>query len=262
MVDESVRHWVLVRGIVSEAFHWWDFVSEMKKAFPEDQISTADILGNGIQNQHLTPTTVAPNIRGLKNQVPAGKKILVGFSLGGMLSLEWAHAHPEEIEAVVLINCSLNNSKVHERMQVASFKNIVKLSFEKDLIEREKHTLRMTTQCLSEEKISEIAKAWGPRGLQYPVKKINFVRQSLLASKIAQRPRPPAPTLILSSANDRVVHPICSERIAKNWNLKNHIHPQAGHDLTLDDSRWALHKIQDFVEALPKNQFKDKTLQI
>ncbi len=247
---KAPRQWVFIRGIVSESFHWWDFLSEMQKAFPGDSISTADILGNGQQNQHLTPTAVVPNILGLKKQVPEGKKILVGFSLGGMLSLEWAHAYPDEIEAVVLINCSLNNSKIHERMQISSFKNIVKLSLEKDLIEREKHTLRMTTSCLSENKISEIAKAWGARGVQFPVRTINFLRQSLLAAQISQRPSPPVPTLILSSENDRVVHPVCSERIAKNWNLQNHKHSKAGHDLTLDDPTWALEKISSFADSL------------
>jgi len=245
----SSRQWVLVRGIMSEAFHWWNFIDLLQAQFPNDKISTADILGNGELNNHRTPLKIKANIQGLKAQAPSGKKILVGFSLGGMLSLEWAYAHPEEVEALVLINCSLNNSKFYERLKPSSFKNIVKLSLESDLIEREKHTLRMTTSLLTEDQMTEIARHWGPRGVQYPVKSMNFVRQSLLAAQMSQKSAPPAPTLILSSKNDKVVDPICSVRIANQWKLTNHLHPAAGHDLTLDDPAWALGKINDFLQA-------------
>ncbi len=81
-----MKHWVLVRGIVSDEFHWWNLPQLLKKKFPQDSISTADILGNGKTHFVKTPTDIQANVLGLRNQVTAsGKKVLVGFSLGGML---------------------------------------------------------------------------------------------------------------------------------------------------------------------------------
>ena len=40
-------NWVLIRGLVSEEFHWGDFVPLMKKHFKNDSVFTADIIGNG-----------------------------------------------------------------------------------------------------------------------------------------------------------------------------------------------------------------------
>ncbi|WP_374029341.1 alpha/beta fold hydrolase [Bdellovibrio bacteriovorus] len=233
---------------MSEAFHWWDFLPQLQERFPQDQFHTADILGNGRHFQHHTPISVRKNIQALRSQVPAeGKKILMGFSLGGMLSLEWAHHHPDEIEAIILINCSLSNSAFYKRITPYSLKHIFKSAMQKDLSRREQMILEMTTTGMPKERIQEIAMQWGPRGQEYPVKPINFLRQIMLASQIPQRPQPPAPVLVLSSGKDRVVHPDCSEKIAKTWNLPLVRHEEAGHDLTLNDPQWVIKQVSHFL---------------
>jgi len=243
------KQWVLVRGIMSEAFHWWDFLPQLQAHFPHDQFHTADILGNGRLFAHSTPLSVQKNLQALREQVPtAGKKILVGFSLGGMLSLEWAHHHPEEVAAVVLINCSLNNSAFYKRITPYALKHIFKSALQRDMSRREHMILEMTTSGVPKERLEEIAKHWGPRGLEYPVKPINFLWQILLASQIKQRPQPPkAPVLILSSGKDLVVHPDCSKKIAETWDLPLVRHEQAGHDLTLNDPQWVIEQMTLFL---------------
>ncbi|MBO9667484.1 MAG: alpha/beta hydrolase [Bdellovibrio sp.] len=245
------KQWVLVRGIMSESYHWWDFLPQLQAHFPDDVIHTADIIGNGRNFQMTTPTDIQGNLQGLRSQVPAdGKKILVGFSLGGMLSLEWAHYHPEEVEAVILINCSLNNSPFYKRIKPSSVAKILKSSLTKDLHQREQMILRMTTTGLSAESISEIAHKWGARGKEYPVQAMNFLWQIFVAAKIPQRAAPPKPVLILNSEKDQVVHPDCSAKIAKTWGLPLVRHPEAGHDLTLDDPQWVLNQINTFLMSL------------
>lgn len=245
------RQWVLIRGIMSEAFHWWDFLPQLQAHFPEDQFFTPDILGNGQQFQHSTPFSLSKNIHALRKQVPsAGKKILIGFSLGGMLSAEWAHQHPEEIEAVVLINCSFNNSAFHKRMTPYSLQQIFKSVLQKDISKREEMIIQMTTSQIPINKIKEIAIPWGARSIEFPVKPINFLWQLGVAAQIKQRPQPPAPVLVLGSAKDKVVHPECSKKIAQVWNLPLRNHPEAGHDLTLEDPQWVLKQVADFYSTL------------
>lgn len=242
------NQWVLVRGIMSESFHWGDFIPLLNQQFPQDQFYTADILGNGLTSHRKTPLSIKKNIAHLRSQSPdKGKKILLGFSLGGMLSLEWAHHHPEDIKAVVLINCSLNNSPVYRRLTPYSISKIMKSALAKDHQAREEMILRLTTSSLPQQKLSHIAKHWGQRGLERRVQALNFFRQLYVASKIQQRPTNTFPVLVLSSLQDRVVHPECSHRIAHAWSLELHTHPHAGHDLTLDDPQWVLEKLQDFI---------------
>ncbi len=245
--NPAPKQWVLVRGIMSEAFHWWDFLPQLQSRFPEDQFHTADILGNGRHFQFSTPINPSKNVQALREQVPSsGKKILLGFSLGGMLSLEWAHLHPEEVEAVILINCSLNNSAFYKRMTPYALKQIFQSALQKDTAKREEMIIRMTTTAVPQERVEHIAAHWGPRGIEYPVKPINFLWQIFLATQIPQRPTPPAPVLVLSSGKDRVVHPDCSEKIAQVWNLPLVRHPEAGHDLTLEDPEWVLAQVEKF----------------
>ncbi|WP_373997501.1 alpha/beta fold hydrolase [Bdellovibrio bacteriovorus] len=242
------REWVLIRGIVSEEFHWWDFLPEMKTRFPQDLLHTPDIIGNGKFFEKTTPWRVKPNIEGLRSQVPTNnKKILFGFSLGGMLSLEWAHTYPEEVRAVVLVNSSLNNSPFYRRMTPGAFLNIAKLAAVKDHVVKEERVLKMTS-FLPEERIKSMAPVWGERSQKYPLRPTNFLWQLALASQIPQREKPQVPVLVLSSGKDKVVHPSCSERIAKKWNLPLITHPEAGHDLFLDDPHWILNQLQNWLE--------------
>ncbi|MGZ3774305.1 MAG: alpha/beta fold hydrolase [Pseudobdellovibrionaceae bacterium] len=244
------RRWVLVRGIVSEEFHWWNFIPDMRARFPRDELYTPDIIGNGKFFEQSTPLGVKPNVDGLRKQVPAQeKKILVGFSLGGMLTLEWAYAHPNEVAAVVLINSSLNNSSIFKRMRPSSFMHILRTARVRDHVQREELVLRMTTSLLPQEKIKPIAEVWGPRSLQYPLRPSNFLRQLFVAGQVKQRKDPPqVPVLILSSQNDKVVHPDCSKKIADTWKLPYMVHPEAGHDLILDDPQWVLEQVETFIQ--------------
>ena len=118
---------------MSESYHWWNFLPQLQERFPQDIFHTADILGNGRLNNHKTPLSLSKNIQALREQAPEhGKKILFGFSLGGMLALEWAHRHADEVAAVVLINTSLNNSPFYKRMTPYSFGRIFQSALQRD----------------------------------------------------------------------------------------------------------------------------------
>ncbi len=243
-----MKNWVLVRGIVSEEYHWWKFLPMMKKRFRNHNIFTSDIVGNGVTRDFWTPLRVDANVQALRMQTPSkGKKILFGWSLGGMLATEWAFRYPEEVEALVLVNASFNSSAFYKRISPNALLNIVMMARVKDFRRREEMTLKLTT-CLEEEKIKEIAPHWAKRGEVYPVNPVNFVRQLVVATQIRLRPTPPpVPTLLLCSGQDRVVHPDCSKHIADAWQVPLKIHPTAGHDLTLEEPAWVLDQVEQWL---------------
>ena len=242
-------NWVLIRGLVSEEFHWGDFVPLMKKHFKNDSIFTADIIGNGKSHKEKTPLTVSKNIEGLRRQVPAkGPKILIGFSLGGMLALEWAYAHPEEVVGVVLINTSLNSSRFYQRFQLPALAQFFRAGHPKNNSVKEQMILKLITG-LPQKEILPLAKKWRARSAMYPISMENFFRQFLIGAKIKQRINPPkVPILMLASEKDKIVHPDCSRRIAEAWELPLRIHRKAGHDVAVDDPDWILQHLDSWLK--------------
>jgi pimeloyl-ACP methyl ester carboxylesterase len=71
-----------------------------------------------------------------------------------------------------------------------------------------------------------------------------MLRQLAAAAFFSPPPGPPSvPTLLLASAWDRLVSPICSQQLAVRWSLPIRLHPNAGHDLPLDDPDWVIRQI-------------------
>ena len=73
---------------------------------------------------------------------------------------------------------------------------------------------------------------------------VQCLRQLAAAARYAPPAKPPAtPLLLLASAGDSLVSPHCSERLAEQWKLALRLHPNAGHDLPLDDPDWVVEQI-------------------
>lgn len=79
------------------------------------------------------------------------------------------------------------------------------------------------------------------------------VRQIIAASRCrAEDTAPEVPLLVLASMNDRLVSPNCSKRIGQAWNATLRIHPDAGHDLALDDGEWIVGEVGKWMEQLTR----------
>ena len=57
------------------------------------------------------------------------------------------------------------------------------------------------------------------------------------------------PTLVLSSAGDRLVNPLCSTRLAAAWQTAHAQHPWAGHDLPHDDGEWVCRQLGSWISG-------------
>ncbi len=252
---------VLIRGIMSSSLHWWDFLPMMRTQFPKSQIYTPDILGNGLHFEMATPTKLEHNILGLRKQVPSSKKkIIIGFSLGGMFAIEWALKHPEEVEAIILINTSLSGTSLFKRFTPRSFFKILLSGMSKDLRKREESILKLTTK-LKQEQLPQIAEVFMTIEKKHPTKTTNFFRQLYLATKVSLKNNMPSvPILILNSEMDQIVDPRCSHKISKTWNIPVVAHPTAGHDLTLDDPQWVAEQIQNWLLAQQLLKFPTNNL--
>ncbi len=103
--------WIFLRGWAREARHWGDFPAQFSAVMPDAEIVELDPPGGGrfyAQRSLLTVESMVERAREwLRARSTPAPYHLLGLSLGGMVSLDWASRHPEEIAACVVLNTSL-----------------------------------------------------------------------------------------------------------------------------------------------------------
>ena len=244
--------WILLRGLMREMRHWGDFPQRFSASFPQAQVSMLDLPGNGNLYQQASPTSVSAMTEACREQLRQRAikppYSLLALSLGAMVACEWSNRYPDEIDKAALINTSLRPfSPFYHRLQPRNYFNLLRLlSGTADARTREKLILQTTSNLAASESLID---AWTEYLQQYPVSNLNVLRQLRAATRYkAPHTAPKAKLLILSSAADRLVSARCSAKVAQQWQSPLHIHPWAGHDLTLDDPQWVIDHIMQWLE--------------
>lgn len=244
--------WVLLRGLAREARHWGPFTATLAHHFPQVPVLAIDLPGNGQANLQTSPMHVAAITQACREAAraqglrpPFG---VVGMSLGAMVVAEWSQQQPHELACAVLINTSLRPfSPFHQRLRPSAWPGLLRAAWAQDPLRREREVWRLTSQRPAQECEAVVA-AWAGFQRDRPVALRNALRQLLAAARYQANPAPPTvPTLLLCGAGDRLVHPGCSGAIARAWQLELRVHPQAGHDLPLDDPAWVAGQIEDWL---------------
>jgi pimeloyl-ACP methyl ester carboxylesterase len=172
---------------------------------------------------------------------------LLAMSLGGMVAVAWAQQYPEECQRVVLINTSLKPfNRLFQRLRPCAWWTVFKLL----LIQgeaREQAILELTSSRAAE--LRGVVPEWAKWAHEYPVSRLNALRQLLAAARFNADLQPPVPMLFLAGAQDRLVNPICSRHVAKVWHADFALHPNAGHDLPLDDGDWVTEAVHTWISA-------------
>ncbi len=257
-------HWILLRGLAREARHWSDFPRRLEdilnKAIAEgSRVDAIDLPGAGRYSEMKAPLSIAEmaefvrdkflEIRGRireDGKEPPAQVCIVSTSLGGMIASEWLSNWPDELKACVLMNTSFKGfSPPYRRLMPTALMHLRRIITIKDPYERELEVLRMVS---NRPEIREVtAKEWSRYALSRPFSRENFFRQLFAAARFEPRiDEPPVPILVLASRKDRMVHPSCSDEIAKRWRAELRNHPTAGHDLSLDDPGWVIEQIVDW----------------
>lgn len=246
--------WILLRGLTRESRHWGGFPEVLRQQCGGLDVAAIDLPGNGRLNDRESPLRVAGMAENCRAQLVdrglAPPYYLLAMSLGAMVAVAWADRHPAELGGCVLINTSLRPfSPVHHRLRPRNYLPLLDLLWRKrDAAHREKTILRLTS---SHPERPQTLAEWTDYARQNPVSPRNALRQLLAAACYEAPPaRPAPPVLVLASAQDRLVDPRCSRRLAARWNAAFAEHPTAGHDLPLDDPAWVAQQVGRWRQTL------------
>lgn len=240
--------WVLLRGLTREARHWGELPQQLARLTGVDQALTLDLPGNGEFCAQTSPRSVRAMVGFARGQLRAkGFKppySLLAMSLGGMVATAWAQHYPHEVARLVLINTSMRPfSRITERLRPGNWLQLMLLAarwHDTDYAERVIHQLTCQQRALRNQDLA----AWSRIRSSAPVSAANAWRQLWAAARFCSAAAPPpCPALVLSSARDQLVHPLCSARLAQAWQAEHHQHPWAGHDLPHDDADWVCQRL-------------------
>jgi len=245
--------WILLRGLTREQGHWGAFVPQLRHALPPGStVLTPDLPGNGELHQQTSPTRVDDMVEACRHQLQAqGHRppySVVAMSLGAMVTVAWARAHPEELTRCVLINTSLRPfSPFWHRLRPRNYPTILRLLLSQASgRDWEQAIMAMTTRHPAQPEA--MLQAWLALRERHPVSTANGLRQLWAATRYrAPAQKPAIPLLILNSLGDQLVNPACSAELARRWQLPLLRHPTAGHDLPQDAGPWVLAQIQHWL---------------
>jgi pimeloyl-ACP methyl ester carboxylesterase len=235
--------WILLRGLTRETRHWGRFPAILHDAVKTDSLLQLDLPGNGALIEQRAPGEVAAMVGFVRlavaqSSVPGPYRVLA-MSLGGMVATAWAQQYPDEIERLVLINTSMRPfSRMTERLRPQAWPGLLQVAADWRN-GREAETIIHRLTCNNREALADDLAVWSAIRESAPVSRANALRQLLAAARFsAGAVVPRCATLILSSAHDRLVNPVCSAKLAAAWGAAHMQHPWAGHDLPHDDPVW------------------------
>lgn len=241
--------WVLLRGLVRESRHWGDFPELLRRELPDAQVVTLDLPGNGSLSHLRSPARIGQMAeycrRALIEQGCKPPYDVLALSMGGMVAMAWQAAYPDEIGNTVLISTSVRpHGAFYRRLRPQNYPLLAGMMLgPRDARREESRILRITSS--REEKQQRVVDAWTAYARERPVSRVNALRQLLAAARFrdpggARRGR----VLLLAGARDRLVDPACSRALARAWNAELAIHPEAGHDVPLDDGPWVAAQVR------------------
>ncbi len=249
--------WLLLRGLARESRHWGDFpaiLSEtLRHAGHSADIETLDLPGAGELSKHTAPLSIEATAAAARAHrvarttarndaaAPAAPCYLLALSLGGMVANAWTTRWADDFAGCVLINTSLRGyAPFYRRLRPSAYGRLVKILSMRDALAREQSILSLVSN--RPDIAAGTAHRWAGIARDRPLSRTTFARQLWAAA--SYRPRTPTlPLLVLGSRGDRLVHPACSQAIATRWRSDFRQHPDAGHDLPLDDPAWVAAQI-------------------
>lgn len=228
---------IMLRGMSFSCRHWLGFDERMAKHF---RVITLDNRGIGRStlkaNWTLTVEDMAADVVQLLDHCKIEKASLLGFSLGGMISLAFGIRYPERARALVTVNTSIAGLALPRLSPAAVWATVRHARDDKGMLKALGGLLYVKgTEALDRK---AIAKQWLAIFKEEGFPRETSIKQTLAAMRFRARrslEKLHVPTLLVYGDEDRFVPPINTlalHRIIPNAEIAKI--PNAGHELMLD----------------------------
>jgi pimeloyl-ACP methyl ester carboxylesterase len=242
-MNEASPPWVLLRGLTREAGHWGDLPARIAATLGV-QVHALDLPGNGARWRERSPSSIEALAQDVRSSAQARGLTrpvnVLALSLGGMVAVNWAERHPQELAQLVLVGTSARpHAPLHWRLRPrAALRLICALPGGDEAFERS--VLAVTSAGRDE----AVLPSWIALRRAHPVSARNTLAQLFAAARYRAPLRPAVPTRLLAGARDALVNPRCSVRLARAWGVELRVHPDAGHDVPLDAPEWLIEQLR------------------
>ena len=244
--------WVLLRGLMRDSRHWGEFPAVLRAQLAGAEVQAVDLPGNGSLYRSSSPWRIEEMAECVRSELSkrglAPPYYLLGLSMGAMVAMAWGSRYPQELRGCVLINSSSRRfDPFYRRLKAKAWPALLTV-LTGNPEQQERAILRQTSR--GGEAQALILDAWLAYRRECPVSRRNALRQ-LIAAALYRAParRPAMPVLVLASALDALVDTRCSSQLAARWQAALATHPDAGHDLPLDDAAWVARQVRAWLES-------------
>ncbi|MBC7397056.1 MAG: alpha/beta hydrolase [Bdellovibrionales bacterium] len=254
--------WLILRGLIREQRHWGNFPQvfeeRLKKTDAQSRVYTLDFPGFGKEASRTSPFTISGIVDDLRKRwirLSAGEDwSVLSISMGGMVALDWSARYPNDFKKLVLINSSIREtSAFYRRLKPKNYQTFVTFLFNSEVRAQEEAILRMTTNL---EEVAIKARAEFYSGFALPVRKRDAVAQLYSAATFKAPGKIGVPALVLASRQDQLVDVSCSIELAKKYRAEIRLHPNANHDLPMDEPDWVSEQVSEW--AYPQVRTKSQ----
>lgn len=245
---------VLLRGLFRDQRHWGSFPMLLQQQLPDYHIICLDTLGNGELSQHVSPLKMEEYAQNLLKQLAYHQVrscIIIGLSLGAMVGLCALATSSEHIGHVIAINSSCRLSPWWQRFNLPMALNqLLRAKKYPHCSRLEQGILQFTSTQQRHNRM--LLRQWSEYRQANHTQVINGVRQIIAAARFT-----PAPMLIgqsnatfITSEQDRLVRPTCSQILANYVNAPCYRVAAAGHDLPLDQPQALIDIIKKIMSGI------------
>lgn len=248
--------WLLIGPMARECGLWGDasvhLLQQLRSVQPEAALFELDLPGTGPQHRERSPSAVAGLVEHLRERVAAaqlsGPFGLIASSWAASIGTEWTRRYGDEVGALVLISPGMRPfTQVFRAMRWHLWPTVLALMLGRRSPLGREHRLWNSHTQLNQAPTARMQE-WRALRKKHPVRARTGIAQALAVWRYeTSRRRPHKQVLLLAGKGDDWLDWRVSAAISRAWGAALRVHPEAGHDLLLDDPRWVARSLADWL---------------